>query len=62
MVTHPYAVPENMPFSTKARLILLMPAFFLQKISIFQSFPCIWKSLWVLQKACIKIMTGAIYT
>ena len=26
--THTYVVPENIPFSTKALLILMMPAFF----------------------------------
>ena len=35
--THAYAVSENIPFSTKPLLILLMPAFFffLENISIF---------------------------
>ena len=33
--THPYVVLENIFFSTKTPLILLMSAFFWQKISIF---------------------------
>ena len=33
--THTYVVSENIPFSTKAVLILLMSAVFLQKIAFF---------------------------
>ena len=33
--TYTYVVSENMPFGTKAFLILLMLTFFLQKISVF---------------------------
>ena len=33
--THTYAVSENMPFSTKAPLILLMPEFFDKKSAFF---------------------------
>ena len=37
LVTHPYLGSKCMSFSTKALLILLMSAFFLQKISVFWS-------------------------
>ena len=33
--THTYLVSENIPFSIKALLILLMSAFFCKKISVF---------------------------
>ena len=34
--THSYLVSKNIPFSTQATLILLMSAFFLQKINVFR--------------------------
>ena len=44
--THRYLVLKNIPFSTKAPLILLMSTFFLQKISNFCTFyrPCVRNS------------------
>ena len=33
--THTYVVPENIPFSTKALLILMMPAFFAKNQRFF---------------------------
>ena len=44
--THRYLVLENIPFGTKAPLILLMSTFFLQKISNFCTFyrPCVRNS------------------
>ena len=48
--TYTYVVSENMPFGTKAFLILLMLTFFLQKISVFLAMivPLLKAVLWEL--------------